>query len=299
MNHVIRWCPTSPNYVAAALERKKKHPIRNVWRNAPCTRYSSSAMDPVSLSLGIAGLLPMVATAITSAKSYWDGAKNAQQAISALIAELEALRGNLNALNIFLNGDSLKMKSLVFDQSSVLVSCSSACKTQLDTLCKRLDLAANARLGRLFWPLHRKEHQEVVQTLRGFTLWMQFAMSINGCMLLASNSDDVLAIMSKQMELFKTLQIVENRTADLQAALDDQNKRMEESLVQGKRVEILKWISTFNHEQKHLNVRSYRVENTGGWLLVQSEFTSWREDMASPNILWCYGAPGTGKTVLT
>lgn len=61
---------------------------------------------------------------------------------------------------------------------------------------------------------------------------------------------------------------------------------------------ILNWISTPRQEQKHQIVRQPRVEGTGRWLLEQSEYIRWRDDVTAPNVLWCHGIQGSGKTIL-
>ncbi|KAK2799233.1 hypothetical protein FQN51_007063 [Onygenales sp. PD_10] len=61
---------------------------------------------------------------------------------------------------------------------------------------------------------------------------------------------------------------------------------------------ILNWIAPPRHEQKHSSASRIRVEGTGQWLLEHPNYTSWRDDLATPNVLWCDGMQGSGKTVL-
>ena len=64
------------------------------------------------------------------------------------------------------------------------------------------------------------------------------------------------------------------------------------------RTTILKWISTLEHTNKHCAIRMPRVHGTGQWLLDHPKFRIWRDDIASNNVLWCHGIPGSGKSVL-
>ena len=48
-------------------------------------------MDPLSLSIGLAGILPLIAKAITTSKEYIDSVRLAKTSIVALVIELEAL----------------------------------------------------------------------------------------------------------------------------------------------------------------------------------------------------------------
>ena len=65
-----------------------------------------------------------------------------------------------------------------------------------------------------------------------------------------------------------------------------------------KREDLLRWLSTFEHQKKHQDVCARRLADTGQWLLNRGEFRAWRDDPQS-NVLWCHGIPGAGKTVLS
>lgn len=65
------------------------------------------------------------------------------------------------------------------------------------------------------------------------------------------------------------------------------------------REEILKWISVSDTEKQHNIIRRPRVADTGLWLLNTKTFVRWRDSEESPNVLWCRGIQGSGKSVLT
>ncbi|KAH0551577.1 hypothetical protein GP486_007206, partial [Trichoglossum hirsutum] len=64
-------------------------------------------------------------------------------------------------------------------------------------------------------------------------------------------------------------------------------------------VDIRDWLSPFDHKRKHNDIRSKRIDGTGGWILETPQFQSWRYQSDSERYLWCHGGPGTGKTILT
>jgi hypothetical protein len=82
-------------------------------------------MDPFSLSVGIASLAGLAATAVSAAKSYMSGGKNAKGSVTVLVSELEALQSNLSSLDEFLRSGSAK--GLAFQRTSALRSSASAC----------------------------------------------------------------------------------------------------------------------------------------------------------------------------
>lgn len=253
-------------------------------------------MDPFSLSVGIAGLVGLVATTLSVAKSYRSGVKHAKDSITVLVTELESLQSNLSSLDKFLRSDSAK--GMAFQRTSVLRSCTSACEGKLKSLCRKLGQVGDNRTSRCLWPLNEKEHQKTVQELRAFAQWMQFALSVDGCSLLSRTSDDVLEILEQQLESFRALQALEDTTTQLQDAVRDQTRILQDDRNAKTRENILSWISRLEHDQKHDAVRSPRVEGTGGWLLERLEYVQWRDDFSASNILWCHGIQGSGKTVL-
>ncbi|KAF4822652.1 Vegetative incompatibility protein HET-E-1 [Colletotrichum siamense] len=189
-------------------------------------------MDTVTLSLTVVGLIPVVADAIQRVQAFYADAKNAKTLIQQLMEELEALRGSLVSLQQLLDSPAVKANGIKFDQSSVLVSCSTACKVKLQSLSETLKIS------------------------------------------------------------------IQGDIKGLKTAVNTQVKVMEDSRREQKRREVLDWISDFDHEKRHLEVKHPRVDNTGSWVLENTCFKKWRDVASSANVLWCHGLPGSGKTVL-
>jgi hypothetical protein len=259
-------------------------------------------MDPLSLSLGIAGLLPLIAKAIKGAKDYRDAVVNAKGSIAALISELEALQSNVKNLQQFLEGDTLSSQgsSLRFSQTSVLSSCSSACEAKLHALCRKLSqqVEDNGRRSRFLWTFNEKEHQKTVQELRNFSHWMHFALSIDGCRLLSQTADDVLKVLGQQLEQFRAIESLEKTTAQMYNTVQAQKDLIEDSLAQDVRAKLLDWISTVKYGQKHQALQASRAKDTGNWILRSPEYTGWRDGQGQDQsgVLWCHGIQGSGKT---
>ncbi|KAL9595414.1 MAG: hypothetical protein Q9219_006457 [cf. Caloplaca sp. 3 TL-2023] len=63
------------------------------------------------------------------------------------------------------------------------------------------------------------------------------------------------------------------------------------------REKIISWLSPLNFRQKQDDVFSDAQEGTGQWFLKSKAFRNW---FKGQNVnLWCHGAPGSGKTVLS
>jgi hypothetical protein len=134
-----------------------------------------------------------------------------------------------------------------------------------------------------------------VQELRAFSQWMQFALSVDGCSLLSRTSDDVLKIMRQQLEWFKSVQGLKDQTTQLQQAVADQTRLLQDDYNAKTRNDILSWISKLDYDRKHQTIRSPRVQDTGSWLLERVEYVRWRDGDCSSNILWCHGIQGSGN----
>ncbi|KAK2016442.1 hypothetical protein LZ32DRAFT_689113 [Colletotrichum eremochloae] len=252
-------------------------------------------MDPLSLSLTIVGLLPVIASTIQRVQTFYSDGFNAKALIQQLVEELTALRGNLVSLQELLESPTIKAKGLKFDRSSVLVSCSKACRVKLESLCETLELFSRSRARRLTWPLAQKKCNESLQTLRNFAFWIQLGLSVEGCHLLSRNSTELSETMKQH---FRELRSIQDDIQSLQTKVDTQITMIEDSRQEQNRREILNWVSNFDHEKRHLEAKGPRVENTGNWIISNSTFERWRDDPLSTNVIWCHGLPGSGKTVL-
>jgi hypothetical protein len=255
-------------------------------------------MDPVSVALGIAGLLPLIAKAIKCAKEYKDAVASARASIAVLISELEALQFNVTNLHEFLKADGLGGDNIRFQQTSVLLVCSASCETKLQSLCRNLGREENGKRSRFLWPFSEKEHQKTIQELRNFTTWMHFALSVDGCRVLSQTSDGVLEILGKQLEQFAAIQSLEQTTEQIYNTVQANGLMLEKSQAQTARRYILDWISTVNYQQKHQELQSSRTMNTGDWLLGSQEYSRWRNGPNQIGALWCHGIQGSGKTNL-
>ena len=69
------------------------------------------------------------------------------------------------------------------------------------------------------------------------------------------------------------------------------------------RTEILAWLSLLEPQMRHEDIRAHRVKDVGGWLFQTEEYQNWFNGIRggeSDNLaLFCYGAPGVGKTYIT
>ena len=64
---------------------------------------------------------------------------------------------------------------------------------------------------------------------------------------------------------------------------------------------LVELLSPLQSLKRHQDVRSKRLDGTGDWLLQHDRFCLWRDsasNVGSNSTLFCYGMPGSGKTIL-
>ena len=263
-------------------------------------------MDPASAALGIIPLVALAAQTALFAKNFISSAKGAKESIEALVNELETLKSNLEKLDENLKNESKNEggSSLRFPQTSVLRSSAIACEARLSKLKRKLEKAASKSQskfgpGRLTWPFNEEDHRKLMQDLRAFAQWTHFGLTIDGCALLSRTSKDVVAILHSQLETFDSVRSLEERTSAVEDALRNQTVALTTDHDHRVRDEILSWVSGYPYFKKHNDIRSQRAEGTGTWLLERVEYKNWRDELTFPNILWCHGVQGSGKSILT
>ena len=256
-------------------------------------------MDPFSLAVGIASLVGLAAQTIDITKTYVHEAKHGKESAEQFLQELDVLHFNLSRLDAFLKHDVSKTQ--LFEDTSVLVSSTHACRNKLTALHDKVFKARHMRgssLRVLTWPLDVKENREAIGELRAFAQWIQFSLSINGCALLSKTSAEVLEVLRGQLDSFQVLQKIDDRMLSIELSSREQAETLKETRLKKEREKILNWISTLDHKKEHQDIRKPRVDGTGQWFLRQNDFSAWRDASAS-RVLWCHGIQGSGKTILT
>ncbi|KAL8697208.1 MAG: hypothetical protein Q9201_007243 [Fulgogasparrea decipioides] len=245
-------------------------------------------MDPLSLTVGVSGLIGLAAEAIKITTIYIKKTKRAKEAASELLVELEALHFNLSRLDNLLKADT----NHAFSSTSVLVTSTHACREKLLALNRKLKKTAHRPANQLLWPLSSADHQTAIQELRAFAQWMQFAITIDGSSLLSKTSNEVVDVLSNQLRMFKLVEKLESTTQLTNDAVVDMRGMAQ-------REKVLDWISKLKYEQKHLDIRLPRVDGTGEWLLEHPTFQRWHDQPTDQaDTLWCHGVQGSGKSIL-
>ena len=152
-------------------------------------------------------------------------------------------------------------------------------------------------LRKLTWPLEVKGHREAIAEFRAFAQLIQFALSIDGCTLLAKTSVQVLDILKNQLDNFKLLQKANDRINSIEQTLHESNQILNGCPANAERIQLLVWVSTLDHKSKHHDIGRERISRTGQWFLNDAVFRNWRDSPRS-SVLCCCGIQGSGKSIL-
>lgn len=260
--------------------------------------WCETAMDPFSLIVGAAGLLGVVAKTIELTAIYLRRARRDAEAANELLTMLRTLETLLSHLKELLKNDNQH----AFSNTSVLVTSTAACRARLLTVHTKLEVAATQPRRLLRWPLSGGHHRDMMQDLRAFAQWIQFALAIDGAALMSKTSDELVQVLRSQLHTYNCLARLDVDVQKLQDVVLDRSSQILDSTAALERQRVLNWISRDEPEQKHHEIRQPRLEGTGAWFLQESSFKLWRDlpldDAHASSTLWCHGRTGSGKSIL-
>lgn len=206
---------------------------------------------------------------LTGCYEYISKARNATAEIEKVLNDVSGLENILKQLQLLMSNPDGSRHQLVKSlgrPSGPFQACSQALQ-KLQKKLKNLTEASSAR-RRLMWPL---EEGNILEILRRLGEQKQtFILALMGDHAL---SDDV-------------------NTRHGREAIDklnDMNTREERS-------KILNWLSGTDPSTNFNTARKKHEKDTGKWLLHSEKFQSWKK--TNGHIMWLYGIPGAGKTIL-
>ena len=253
-------------------------------------------MDPLSAAASVTAVLTILVQTIGFSKRYIDAMRKSGNTASLMIEELETLSSTLRRLRDFLEGESSQVKQ--FSQTSLLISRMNACRSRLQVMNYKLEKVASSLIKQMTWPLSEKEHREALQEFRAFSQWIQFSLSIDASILLSNNSEDISRMLNAQLKNIQQLEHLESLTSSVESRLRIQETLIEDGRQEEEHKQLMGWLSNYDYEKKHIEVRAPRVSGTGTWLFDTEEFRQWYSDGTTGSLLWCHGLQGAGKSVL-
>ncbi|KAL8867466.1 MAG: hypothetical protein Q9174_005648, partial [Haloplaca sp. 1 TL-2023] len=150
-------------------------------------------------------------------RRYAVEAKDAKQPANQILVELEALHFYLERLRKLLASDS----NHDFQDTSVLVVSTHACKNKLTILHDKLKVTREGSIDRMLWPLRAPEHKQMLQELSKIVQWISFTVSLDGCSLLRKTSAEVVTLLNTQAQNFESLSTTAEATHLIVTGIQD------------------------------------------------------------------------------
>ncbi|KIW19973.1 hypothetical protein PV08_00548 [Exophiala spinifera] len=284
-------------------------------------------MDGVSVASGIAGLITLALQVSGAIAIYVTSIKDRAKNIEELHNELLLLSEVLSRLRDFLTSE--RAKGRAFDTNSVLQKAISDCRDRIERIGEKLKPLEGGPISRaidkLKWPFEQREVNYLIDNLRRYGQTFHFAVTVEGCDLLARTSEDAAKGLQEMLEVSRKItelsaqmglsnEEAAKRAAQIQeiialipmltsTALDvtelTHAARMAELREQERRTtDILDWLAPVSWLHKHRDLQLRRSEGTGVWFLQHRDFLAWVQADTVEHDLLCVGGPGAGKSIL-
>jgi hypothetical protein len=166
-------------------------------------------MDPLSVAAGVAGLLSLAIQLVEIGTKYGTSSPKAQG--YDFIFELRALIEVLTRLKGFLEGPDAPP---TFDHMSTLLSTNTRCKWKLQEVLMELQKTMQETnklkraVDRLMWPLTVKDHREAIEDIHRYTEVFNFALTVEGCVLLSTSSTETLNALKEQAQKIEETKVL-------------------------------------------------------------------------------------------
>ncbi|KAI9771567.1 MAG: hypothetical protein M1839_002760 [Geoglossum umbratile] len=265
----------------------------------------------------IVGLISACVSLADKTYRYTSSFKDGPRCVADLNAEINAVYIVLQMLRDHLQRTNHEGRA--FDRTSVLFFAGDGCRKRLESLENRLLPSVSENklirfLRRSKWPLDEADTIKEVEALQRYMQLFNFALTIEGFAMLSSTQADALAqlqakldagiissgapltgVQSSLHEILDTVRVL----PQMMSAVESISNQIGKLNIEAERARLLNSLPSLPFDEKHRDLQLRRTSGLGQWLLNMPEFKALCEGSTQNDTLWCYGAPGAGKTFLT
>ncbi|KAJ5374599.1 hypothetical protein N7517_006605 [Penicillium concentricum] len=227
--------------------------------------------EVAGLLVSVGGLTEIVGQITRLSYTYVSDIKSAPKTQKLYLQELLALTDVLFRVERAIREAETTGLKLFSFPNSLNDEALRECRRHLSVL--HLDL--DKRLHRLLWPFQEDEFQKYIDLLHRYTALFVDFLSIN----MMFEDPSPLRGNHLQSQLICSRSVAKNITA-----IDQEQIRQH-------------LYSLFPASDNLLRSKPDVCPGTGEWFSNSQDVESWR--IGAPSLLWCYGAPGVGKTLLS
>ncbi|KAF8459281.1 hypothetical protein BDZ91DRAFT_685276, partial [Kalaharituber pfeilii] len=284
-------------------------------------------MDPLSITAAVAGFVSLTIEVTKLLKEYTSTVKGASEEAHSLLREISVLGDVLKQLEEFLRNKELDGKIQRDSALSIVISqCQDMVKRVHSSLSKLRSPSAGFR-EHLKWPFKKEECTEIAESLHRYMLTIECSLNVSNWELVSKTYDgltelkndiatgsDVKHIRADLSELHEVVNQLlaaistkDELAVSLEGGLKNYNGQLSQATLPWQREyainrdKYLKNLSPLQPSQRHSDMKSIRLDNTGLWIFETDAFRTWytsQNNDLNSQILCCFGMPGAGKSVI-
>jgi len=207
---------------------------------------------------------------------FYGKVKGASREVMEMITTVSALKTILELLRQFVEIDENATRLPLFQSLCQPAGPLKECEKMLGEIESRIRLKRehSGKLKSITWPWQWEEMAKKLKTIERHK--QTFTLALQGDI-----ATTTLAIQDTVNEVHSFAKEGRDATHALRRDIRDS--------------EIIKWLTTTDHNSNHSAARQKWEPGTGDWFLSSNEFAQWLQAKKS---LWLHGIPGAGKTIL-
>ncbi|KAK4183482.1 hypothetical protein QBC35DRAFT_98107 [Podospora australis] len=247
--------------------------------------------DPLSTGAGVVGIVSLGIQVCHGLLQYYASWKDSSRNIKCMVSSLESLSLTLKQLGLMLSDTSLPQPAAQNAAFNV-----QSCKVALGELEEELE-----RVKR-YTPPHGDSKLDLLEKLHRHSRGLLYPFKEGTIRNLQDSLDhtiDNLSLATQALQISTTplylskLDLLADRFSDVKLGIETLVRYREDEHTEA----IIRWFSRLRPRVKHKEITQQYHPNTCSTFFQSQEFLDWLDQKSST--LWCFGNPGSGKTVLT
>ncbi|KAL8765077.1 MAG: hypothetical protein Q9209_007738 [Squamulea sp. 1 TL-2023] len=259
--------------------------------------------EALGLTAGIIAVLQITQSVLSVCYDYSAALKGASWELTKAKDELEGLRSVLQALEPLMReaevtdpADNPKMPTLeaLCRPGSVLQTCAAEMqqlekKLKVPGWSEHLGPKRKAFLQSLRWPLQEGETRKTLERIARFRDTLGLALDVDVTRL-------TLAIHDLGLQNNETVMKNNENVLEIKNTMLDVRDQADRVKLEDERKAIKEWLSAPDSTTNYTRAHRSRQKDTGLWFLEGETFACWEKQ---GSLVWLYGIPGCGKTILS
>ena len=261
--------------------------------------------EPLALGASIIAVLQLTGSVITLCSNYRAAAKGATWDLPQVKAELGSLRDMLNDLKPRTQQVEIIPTASTASNVALLHAPLENCQEMIKWLEAKLKSAkwinglgrkGKAAVQALSWPVKEAETKRVLDSIGRFKATLTLALSIDQKQLSLSIHNIALESQQDIRSISRTTRVIHEDSDQTKLVTSAIQSQFEERQWDKLKHDVCIWLKAPDPSTNYNSARKSRQPHTGLWFVEGRIFARWKRETP---LLWLYGKPGCGKSVLS